>query len=148
MRECEYRYTERVLYRHKDTEKKCEELALEIAELRVKGDVQGQRYNACAGVHGSVSDPVARHVEEVLRMERRLRRMSRRMRVVESLRDDLRNGGVVTVTHPRNLLRILEDYYIAGSTVLEFLELTHWVRSTFYVRRRELVMVTGEYLRA
>lgn len=147
MREGEYRYTERVLYMHKDTVRKCAEIALEIATLRAKGDVQGQSYKACAGVHGGVSDPVARHVEEVLRMERRLRRMCRRVKAIESLRDDLRSSSVITVTRPCNLLRILEDYYLAWSTVLEFLEKTRWVRSTFYVRRRELVMIAGEYLR-
>lgn len=148
MREDEYRYAERVLYRHKDTVKKCAELAVEIAALRAKGDVQGQSYDACVGVHGSVSAPVERYVEEVLKLERRLKRMTRRVRAVENLREDLRNGSVITVTRPRNLLRILEDYYMAGATLFEFLSLTHWVRSTFYVRRRELVMIAGEYLRA
>ena len=83
-----------------------------------------------------------------MRLERRLRRMTRRVIAVESLREDLRKGAVVTITSPRNLQTILEDYYMAGSTVRDFLEMTHWVRSTFYVRRRELVIITGEYLRA
>ena len=144
----EYRYAERVLYRYKKQSEKCAEMASEIAEMRAKGDVQVQNYNSCAGVHGRVSDPVARHVEEVMRLERRLRRMMRRVKAVDRLREDLRAGKVITITSPRNLLKILEDYYIAGSTVSEFLAVTHWVRSTFYVRRRELVMVAGEYLRA
>ena len=148
MLEAEYRYAERVLYRHKASVKKCAEMGSEIAGLRAKGDVQGQSYKSCAGVHGGVSDPVARHVEEVMKLERRLRRMMRRVQAVESLREDLRAGKVITITSPRNLLKILEDYYIAGATVSEFLASTHWVRSTFYVRRRELVMIAGEYLRA
>ena len=143
----EYRYAERVLYQHKGTVMKCAELSAEIAEMRSKGDIQGQSYNSCAGVQGGVSDPVARHVEEIMRLERRLRRMTRRVLAVESLREDLRKGAVVTITSPRNLQTILEDYYMAGSTVRDFLEMTHWVRSTFYVRRRELVIITGEYLR-
>ena len=148
MLEAEYRYAERVLYRHKDSVKKCAEMASEIAELRAKGDVPVQSYKACAGVHGSVSDPVARHVEEIMRQERRLQRMVRRVQAVESLREDLRNGAVITITSPRNLLKILEDYYMAGTMVSDFLTSTHWVRSTFYMRRRELVIITGEYLRA
>ncbi|MBQ3399587.1 MAG: hypothetical protein IJG51_11915 [Synergistaceae bacterium] len=148
MREAEYRYVERVLYHHKDTEEKCAELAAEIDAMRAKGDARGQSYNACAGVHGGTSDPVARYVEEIMRQEKRLRRLARRVEAVEMLREDLRNGEVITVTSSRNLLRILEDYYLAGSTVMEFLRITRWVRSTFYVRRRELVMIAGEYLRA
>ena len=144
----EYRYAERVLYRYKKQREKCAEMASEIAEMRAKGDVQVQNYNSCAGVHGRESDPVARHVEEVMKLERRLRRMMRRVKAVDRLREDLRAGKVITITSPRNLLKILEDYYIAGSTVSEFLAVTHWVRSTFYVRRRELVMIAGEYLRA
>ena len=144
----EYRYAERVLYRYKGQREKCAELASEVAILRERGDLRGQDYNACAGVHGSISDPVARYVEEVMKLEGRLRRMTRRVKAVDRLREDLRNRAVITITSPRNLLRILEDYYMAGVTVSDFLAVTHWVRSTFYVRRRELVMVAGEYLRA
>ena len=59
----------------------------------------------------------------------------------------LEKGRVITVTKPRNLLLILDGYYIPGLTVNEFLTVFSWSRSIFYVRRRELVMVTGEYLR-
>ena len=48
----EYRYAERVLYQHKDSVRKCAEMASEIAEMRSKGDIQGQSYNSCAGVQG------------------------------------------------------------------------------------------------
>lgn len=148
MTDDEYRYAEGVLYGYKRQAKKCEELAFEIATLSAKGDIHGQSYSASVGVHGATSDPVARHVEEVMTLERRLRRMMRRVEVIDRLREDLHSGEVITITSPRNLIKILEDYYMAGSTVSEFLAATHWVRSTFYVRRRELVMITGEYLRA
>ena len=144
----EYRYAERVLYGYKRQSEKCAEMVLEIADLRSKGDIHGQSYDVGVCVHGSVSDPVGRHVEEVMKREGRLRRMMRRVKAIECLRKDLESGKVITITSPRNLLRILNDYYIAGATVSKFLEITHWVRSTFYVRRRELVMIAGEYLRA
>ena len=148
MTDKEYRYAERVLYGYKGQAEKCAELRLKIAELRAKGDVQGQSYNFGSGVHSTVSDPVSRHVGEVMKLEASLRRQMRRVKAVDQMRKDLEAGKVITITSPRNLLKILEGYYVAGSTVREFLEATHWVRSTFYVRRRELVMITGEYLRS
>ena len=148
MTDKEYRYAERVLYGYKEQAEKCAELRLKIAELRAKGDVQGQKYNFTAGGHSTMSDPVSRHVEEVMKLEASLRRQMRRVKAVDQMRKDLEAGKVITITSPRNLLKILESYYVAGVSVREFLEITHWVRSTFYVRRRELVMITGEYLRS
>ena len=81
-----------------------------------------------------------------MKLEASLGRQMRRVKAVDQMRKDLEAGKVITITSPRNLLKILESYYVAGVSVREFLEITHWVRSTFYVRRRELVMITGEYL--
>ena len=148
MREKEYRYAERVMYGYKREAEKCAELAVKIATMREKGDVQGQNYRADINAHSLTSDPVARHVETIMKLEHRLSCLSRRVRAVDQLREDLTMESVITITSPRNLLRILEDYYIAQATVSEFLIQTHWVRSTYYVRRRELVMLMGEYLRA
>lgn len=148
MTDDEYRYAERVLYRYKRQAEMCAEMAFEMATLSAKGDIHGHSYSASVGVHGEKSDPVAWHVEELMMLERRLMRMMRQVEAVDRLREDLHSGEVITITSPRNLIKILEDYYIAGSTVSDFLAATHWVRSTFYVRRRELVMITGEYLRA
>ncbi len=136
------------MYGYKREAEKCAELAVEIAAMREKGDVQGQNYRADIKASGVMSDPVARHVETIITLERKLSCLSRRVRAVDQLREDLAKKSVITITSPRNLLRILEEYYIAQATVSEFLIQTHWVRSTYYVRRRELVILMGEYLRA
>ena len=147
MREKEYRFTECVMYGYKGNVEKCAELAVEIDALREKGDVQGQNYNTDINVHGGTSDPVAHHVEKIMKLEHKLKRLLQRVRAVDRLREDLTTGNVITITKPRNLLKILDDYSIAKATVSEFLRLTHWGRSAFYVRRRELVILAGEYLR-
>ena len=147
MREKEYRFTECVMYGYKRDAEKCADLALEIDALRGNGDVQGQNYSADINNHGGVSDPVARHVEKIMKLEHKLKRLLRRVGAVTRLRENLTTENIITITKPRNLLKILDDYYIAKATVSEFLRQTHWGRSAFYMRRRELVMLAGEYLR-
>ncbi len=145
MTEKEYGYAERALYSYRRNKEKASTLAAELEILREAGDVHGQGYGQTAAVLNA--DPVARHVDEVMRLESRLRKVMRRVTAVDRMREDLRNGKVITITKPRNLLLILDGYYIPGATVNEFLTVFCWSRSIFYARRRELVMVTGEYLR-
>ena len=145
MTEKEYRYAERVLYSYRSNKEQAESLNAELRMLRRAGDVHGQWYGQTTA--GLKADPVARYVDEVMSLESRLKRVTRRVRAVDRMREDLEKGRVLTVTKPRNLLLILDGYYIPGLTVNEFLTSFSWSRSIFYVRRRELVMVTGEYLR-
>ena len=145
MTEKEYRYAERVLYSYRSNKEHAERLNEELRMLRRAGEVHGQQYGQTTA--GLKADPVARYVDEVMSLESRLKRVTRRVRAVERMREDLEKGRVITVTKPRNLLLILDGYYIPGATVNEFLTVFCWSRSIFYVRRRELVMVTGEYLR-
>ena len=142
----EYRYAEKVLYNYRCDNEKASTLSAEIEILREAGDVHGQNYGQ--SISGGTSDPVARHVEEIMMLEARLKRVLRRVKAVDRMREDLREGNVITITRPENLLLILDGYYISRATVNEFLSANRWSRSIFYVRRRELVMITGEYLRA
>ena len=142
----EYRYAENVLYNYRRDSEKASKLSAEIEILREAGDVHGQNYGQ--SISGGTSDPVARHVEEIMMLEARLKRVLRRVKAVDRMREDLREGNVITITRPENLLLILDGYYISRATVNEFLSANRWSRSIFYVRRRELVMITGEYLRA
>lgn len=146
MTEKEYRYAEKVLYSYKRNVETCCRLSEELRSLREAGDVHGQNYGQIAT--GGSGDPVARHVEEVMRIEARLKRIQRRVKAVDEMRKDLQAGNVITIMKPKNLLLILDGYYIPRVTVNEFLSIYCWSRSIFYVRRRELVMIAGEYLRA
>lgn len=146
MTENEYRYAEKVLYSYRRNNETCAGLSEELQALREAGDVHGQSYGQIAA--GGGNDPVARHVDEVMRIESRLKRIQRRVSAVDEMRKDLRAGNVITITKPKNLLLILDGYYIPGATVNEFLTAFCWSRSIFYVRRRELVMIAREYLRA
>ena len=146
MTDDEYRYAEKVLYSYKRNVETSERMSEELRRLRASGDVHGQSYEQIARC-GS-GDPVARHVDEIMRLEARLKRILRRIKAVDEMRKDLREGNVITITKPKNLLLILDGYYIPCLTVNEFLSINCWSRSIFYVRRRELVMITGEYLRA
>ena len=142
-----YRYTERVLYSYRHNVEMSGKLSGELDMLRAKGDMSGQSYGNAGRVSG-VSDPVLSYVMKAEELEHKLKRVMRRVKAVDSLREDLRLGKVITITSPRNLLRILAEHYIDGVTVSEFLRYTHWVRSTFYARKHELVLIAGEYLRA
>lgn len=144
----EYRYAEKVLYSYRSNLETASTLALELDILRETGDVKAQQYEQTPCKVSGISDPVSDHVSEVMRLEVRLKRVMRRVSAVDRLREDLVNGRVITVTKPENLVLVLDKYYIAGVTIYEFLSTFHWSRSIFYVRRRELVMITGEYLRA
>ena len=146
MTDDEYRYAEKVLYSYRRNVETCARMSEELRMLRASGDVHGQGYGQIA--RGGSVDPVARHVDEILRVEARLKRILRRVKAVDEMRKDLREGNVITITSGRNLLLIMEEYYIAGITASEFLRVYSWSRSVFYVRRRELVMIVGEYLRA
>ncbi len=141
-----YKYTEKILHSYRRNVESALRLQEEIDILRECGDMAGVRY--AEGHTSGSGDPVLSYVMRVEGLESRLKRIKRRVRAVEKLREDLRNGEIITVTSPRNLLRILTEYYIDGLTVTEFLRITSWVRSTFYARNRELVMIAGEYLRA
>ncbi len=141
-----YKYTEKILRSYRRNVESALRVQEELDILRECGDMAGMRY---AEGHASGSgDPVLSYVMRAEGLENKLKRIKRRVRVVERLREDLRNGEIITVTSSRNLLRILTEHYIDGLTVTEFLRITSWVRSTFYARRRELVMIAGEYLRA
>ena len=142
-----YRYTEKVLYSYRHNVEMSEKLLGELDMLRAKGDMIGQSYGNAGSISG-VSDPVLSYVMKVEGLEHKLKRVIRRVKAVDSLREDLRTGKVITITSPRNLLRILAEHCIDGVTVSEFLRYTHWVRSTFYARKHELVLIAGEYLRA
>ena len=146
MTDDEYRYAEKVLYSYRRNVETSERLSEELRRLWASGDVHGQSYGQIAT--GGIGDPVARHVDEILRVEARLKRILRRVKAVDEMRKDLREGNVITITSGRNLLLILDGYYIPCLTVNEFLTAFCWSRSIFYVRRRELVMIAGEYLRA
>lgn len=144
----EYRYAEKVLYSYRPNLEEASTLELELDILREAGDVKAQQYEQIPGKVSGISDPVSDYVSEVMRLEARLKRVMRRVSAVDRMREDLVNGRVITITKPDNLVIILDKFYIAGVTVYEFLNSSHWSRSIFYVRRRELVMITGEYLRA
>ena len=146
MTEKEYRYAEKVLYSYRRDNERASTLSSELENLREAGDVHVQSYGQRTG--GGSGDPVARHVEKVMSIERRLKRILRRVKAVDVMREDLREGNVITITSGKNLLLILDGYYIPCITVSEFLSTHRWSRSVFYIRRRELVMITGEYLRA
>lgn len=146
MTDDEYRYAEKVLYSYRRNVETSERLSEELRMLRASGDVYGQSYGQIAT--GGSGDPVARHVDEILMLEARLKRILRRVKAVDEMRKDLREGNVITITSGKNLLLILDGYYIPCLTVNEFLTAFCWSRSIFYVRRRELVMIAGEYLRA
>ncbi len=148
MTDDEYRYAEKVLYSYRQDNEKASILAAETDILREAGDVRVQSYNVSGGSVQSISDPVARHVEKVMSLERKLKRVLRRVKAVDRMREDLQNDRVITITSKRNLLLILDGYYIPCVTAREFLSVVRWSRSIFYVRRRELVMIAGEYLRA
>ncbi len=148
MTEQEYRYAEKVLYSYRRDNEKASTLSAELEILREAGDVRVQSYNGLVENVQGISDPVASHVEKVMSLERRLKRVLRRVKAVDQMREDLQNDRVITITSKRNLLLILDGYYIPCLTVNEFLTAFCWSRSIFYVRRRELVMIAGEYLRA
>ncbi len=141
-----YKYTEKVLHSYRRNVESALRVQQELDILRECGSMAGMKY-AEGGISGS-GNPVLSYVMRAEGLENKLKRILRRVLAVERLREDLQNGGVITVTKPRNLLRILTEYYIDGLTVTEFLRQTSWVRSTFYARKRELVMIAGEYLRA
>ena len=141
-----YKYTEKVLRSYRRNVESALRVQEELDILRECGSMAGMKY---AGGHTSGSgDPVLSYVMRSEGLENKLKRIMRRVKAVEKLREDLRNGEIITITSPRNLLRILTEYFIDGLTVSEFLRQTSLVRSTFYVRKRELVTIAGEYLRA
>lgn len=120
----------------------------EIADLIREAWGKDRPYTEEVEVHVLFRVKGSRRWDVDNRLEVRLKRVMRRVSAVDRLREDLVNGRVITVTKPENLVLVLDKYYIAGVTIYEFLNTFHWSRSIFYVRRRELVMITGEYLRA
>ena len=141
-----YRYTEKVLYSYKNNVNVSEKLIGELDMLRNAGDISGQSYGNSGKVSG-ILDPVLAYVMRVEGLESKLKRVMRRVKAVDTLREDLRNGNVITVTSARDLLKILNEHYIEKQTVSAFLGIHNWVRSTFYARKHELVLIAGEYLR-
>lgn len=123
-----------------------QKLMMEVSLLRDGGDVHGQSYEVHTG-SGGISDPVADYVSRLMRAEHRLAVLMRRISAVDRLKADLLTGNVITTASPRNLLLILDMHYISGFTVSEVVRFLRWSRSIFFVRRNELLSLTGEYLR-
>lgn len=142
----EYRLAEKVLSGYVKNVREAQKLMMEVSRLRDVGDIHAQSYEVNHG-SGGVSDPVASYVYRLMSVEHKLARLLRRIAVVDMLRGDLLAGNVITNTSPKNLLLVLDMYYISGFTVSEVVRFLRWSRSIFYVRRNELVSLTGEYLR-
>lgn len=119
----------------------------ELAKLTARGDVNCQQYDQRVKRNNS-SDPVSRHAEAIINLEQKIAKYKSRVDAVDMLRDKLDRGDVSTITSPRKLLQLLDDHYIGGCSMVEFLRLNHWGRSIFYARRRELVTLAGDYLRS
>ena len=117
----------------------------ELAKLAVKGDVNCQQYDQRVKTINS-SDPVSRHAEAIINLEQKIARLKSRVDAVDMLRDKLDRGDVNAITSPRKLLQLLDDHYIGGCSMREFLRINHWGRSIFYARRRELLTVAEDYL--
>lgn len=140
-------YAEKVLYSYRLNKEREELLKAEIAELAGMLDVRGQNYSPDGVRQGKYTDPVASRYERIEAVEGRLKLVSKRVRAVEALREDLRIGCVDALTGTDKLLLLLEGYYMEQVPAKEFLRRAGWLRSVFYARRRELVMLAGEYLR-
>ena len=141
-----YKVAEKVLRGYSSNVDEATKLMEEVSRLRDGGDVHAQSYEVHTG-SGGVSDPVAEYVSRLMRAEHRLAVLMRRISVVDRLRADLLAGNVITTTSPRNLILILEMHYISGLTVSEVVSFLRWSRSIFFVRRKELLSLAGEYIR-
>ncbi len=142
-----YKYAEKCLYSYRKNEAKALQLREEIGQLRETGDVRCQSYELQSGMNGVNSDPVGRYVESLERLEQQIFRLERKVKPIAGLRQDLKQGTVITVTSAKNLLLVMEGYYFECQTVSRFLSVMRWARSTFFNRRSELLSLTVEYLK-
>ena len=142
----EYRQAEKVLKWYVRNVDESQKLMAEVSLLRDGGDVHGQSYEVHRG-SGGISDPVAGYVSRLMSAEQRLSGLMNVILAVDRMRADLLSGNVITTTSPRNLYLVLEMHYVKGMSASAVVRVLRWSRSIFFVRRRELLSLTGEYLR-
>ncbi len=87
-----YKYTEKILRSYRRNVESALRVQEELDILRECGDMAGMRY-AEGHASGSV-DPVLSYVMRAEGLENKLKRIKRRVRAVERLREDLRNGEI------------------------------------------------------
>lgn len=137
-----YRHAEKCLRGYKINTARLEQLRAELIDLQAESDIHAQDYKGRVMSGAVGADPVSSYVHRVMNIEHRISVLERYTLPVQQLREDLQRS---TDTASRNMLLVLEQYYLAGVPMTRLLEVTGWNRSTFYSRRLSLVTLAVSY---
>lgn len=139
-----YRELEAYLYAYRELCVKEEALREVMRLLDSGGDVHGQKWSGVITDGGLPGSPVSMWYEACEKCGGELERIARITEGIRRMREDLRERSRYS---PKcwDMLGILEAVYMAGVSFGEYVRGRDDER-TQYRRRRELVMMTGEYI--
>ena len=138
-----FRYTEKCLYDYPHNCTRMEMLKINVALLRIRGDVNAQSYD-CVASSGGFSDPVFAYTVKVDSLEHKIAHLERITVPVKKLITDLEQRQT-----RKNLilLKILELYYFKGVSVEVVMQEIHLSRSVFFERKYTLVKKAMRYFK-
>ena len=137
-----YRHVEKCLRGYKINTARLEQLRAELIDLQAESDIHAQDYSGRMMSVAVGADPVSSYVQRKLTLEHRIFVLEKHTQPIKLLREDLQRS---TDSASRNMLLVLEQYYLAGVSMTRLLEVTGWNRSTFYSRRLSLVTLAVSY---
>ena len=141
-----FRYTEKCLYNYHENLARLDVLKEDLRVLRCSSDVKAQSYQLTFFFTGEHSDPVARYVEKIERLEAQIKRLQRSTAPITKLIEDLKNLSNNVNSRIKEYEKVLELFYFGGVSLSEIAAELHRSRRTISARRHSLVMKAAGYL--
>ena len=141
-----FRYAEKCLYEYKRNIAALDVLREDLRVEKVGTDVHAQSYQLNFGFCGEPSNPVESRLIKIENLENKIRILERYTKPVTQLMTDLNAPENLIGSENKLLLDILKLLYFGKNTVEAILDELHIARRTFTRKRRDLVLLTADYL--
>ena len=141
-----FRYAEKCLYEYKRNIAALDVLREDLRVEKVGTDVHAQSYQLNFGFGGEPSNPVESRLIKIENLENKIRILERYTKPVTQLMTDLNAPENLIGSENKILLDILKLLYFGKNTVEAILDELHIARRTFTRKRRDLVLLTADYL--
>ena len=140
-----FRHAEKCLYEYKRNIAALDVLREDLRVEKAGSDVHAQSYQLSFNF-GEPSNPVESRLIKIENIESKIRLLERYTKPVTQLMNDLNAPENLQGSDNELLFNILKLLYFGKNTVDAILDELHIARRTFARKRRELVLMTSDYL--
>lgn len=141
-----FRHAEKCLYEYKRNIAALDVLREDLRVEKAGSDVHAQSYQLSFGFSGEPSNPVENRLIKIENLESKIRLLERYTKPVTQLMNDLDAPENLQGSDNELLLNILKLLYFGKNTIEAILDELHIARRTFARKRRDLVLMTAQYL--